>query len=93
MAASGFEYPTFYVDDSACEIDSKKHVILAALTFPDEAKSIASWLDKKRECRLHSYDEIKWNNKSIPLVASSASSSTVAKAVPFIDGDYMGCIH
>jgi hypothetical protein len=67
MDASGFEYPTFYVDDSACEIDSKKHVILAALTFPDEAKIIGSWLDKKRECQLRSYDEIKWNDKSIPL--------------------------
>ena len=60
-------YPTFYVDDSACEIEARKHVILAALAFPDEEKAIAAWLDKKQECHLHPYDEIKWNNKSIPI--------------------------
>jgi hypothetical protein len=60
-----WEYPTFYVDDSACEIDGKKHAILAAVAFPDETRAISDWLDKKQECHLRPYDEVKWNNKSI----------------------------
>jgi hypothetical protein len=61
------EYPTFYVDDSACEIEARRHVILAALSFPDEGNAIAAWLGKKQECGLHPYDEVKWNDRSIPI--------------------------
>ncbi len=35
------EFPTFYVDDSTCEIVGNKHVILAALAFPNEEQAIA----------------------------------------------------
>jgi hypothetical protein len=65
--ASTAQYPTFYVDDSACDIAGKKHVVLGALTFPDEQKAIADWLDKKREFGLHPYDEVKWNDRALPL--------------------------
>jgi hypothetical protein len=65
--ASAAQYPTFYVDDSACDIAGKKHVILGALTFPDEQKAIADWLAKKREFGLHPYDEVKWNDRALPL--------------------------
>ena len=69
--ASTARFPTFYVDDSACDIAGKKHVILSALTFPDEQKAIADWLAKKQEFRLHPHDEVKWNDRwndsSIPL--------------------------
>jgi Protein of unknown function (DUF3800) len=61
------QYPTFYVDDSACEIASKKHVVLAALTFPDEERAIAAWLGKKLEFKVHPYDEVKWNSRALPL--------------------------
>lgn len=61
------EYPTFYVDDSACEIAGKKHVILAALAFHNEGKAIADWLNKKQEYRLHPYDEVKWSSRTVPL--------------------------
>jgi hypothetical protein len=64
---SSAEYPTFYVDDSACEIDGRKHVILAAIAFTNDAEAIANWFDKKREHQMHPFDEIKWNNKSIRL--------------------------
>lgn len=46
------KFPTFYIDDSACEIAGKKHIILAALSFADEEKAINSWLCKKRELGL-----------------------------------------
>jgi len=65
--ASTWEYPTFYVDDSVCEIATRKHVILAALSFPDEEKAIADWLRKKQEYSLHPYDEVKWNDRSTPI--------------------------
>lgn len=65
--APAARYPTFYVDDSACDIADKKHVILAALTFPDEHKAIADWLDKKQQFRPHPSDEVKWNDRSIPV--------------------------
>jgi hypothetical protein len=42
-------------------------VILAALAFPDEEDAIAAWLDKKQECNLRPYDEVKWNNRLIPM--------------------------
>jgi uncharacterized protein DUF3800 len=42
-------------------------VILAALTFPEEEKAIAAWLDQKQKFQLHPYDEVKWNNRSIPI--------------------------
>jgi len=61
------QYPTFYVDDSACEIAGRKHIVLGALTFPDEHKAIAAWLGKKQEFGLHPYDEVKWNDRAIPL--------------------------
>jgi hypothetical protein len=61
------EYPTFYVDDSLCEIDGQRHFILAALAFSNEDKAIADWLSKKREYGLHPYAEVKWNDRSIPL--------------------------
>jgi hypothetical protein len=61
------EYPTFYVDDSACDIAGKKHVILGALTFLDEPRAISDWLRKKQEFRLHPYDEVKWNGRAVPL--------------------------
>ena len=64
---STWDYPTFYVDDSVCEIANRKHVILAALAFPDEEKAVADWLRKKQEYGLHPYDEVKWNDKSIPF--------------------------
>jgi hypothetical protein len=65
--ASTSRFPTFYIDDSACEIAGKKHVILAALSFADEEKAINSWLCKKRELGLDAADEVKWNSKSIPI--------------------------
>ena len=37
------------------------------MTFPDEHKAIADWLGKKQEFRLHPYDEVKWNDRAIPL--------------------------
>lgn len=64
---SATRFPTFHVDDSACEIAGKKHVILSALTFPDEPKAIADWLGKKQEFGLHPYDEVKWNDRASPL--------------------------
>jgi hypothetical protein len=65
--ASIARFPTFYVDDSACDIAGKKHVILSALTFPDEQKAIADWLAKKQKLGLHPYDEVKWNDRTSPL--------------------------
>jgi Protein of unknown function (DUF3800) len=65
--ASAPQYPTFYVDDSTCDIEGKKHVVLSALTFPDEEKAIADWLGKKQEFRLHPYDEVTWNGRALPL--------------------------
>jgi hypothetical protein len=61
------KFPTFYIDDSACEIAGKKHVILAALSFADEERAINSWLCKKRELGLDAADEVKWNSMSIPI--------------------------
>ena len=60
-------YLTFYVDDSSVEIGGQKHLILAAVCFPDEDKATADWLGKKQEIGLHPYDEVKWNNSSIPF--------------------------
>ena len=73
------EYPTFYVDDSLCEIDGQKHFILAALAFSNEERAIADWLNKKREYGLHPYAEVKWNDRSIPLEQRRAF-------VPLING-------
>ena len=64
---SAARFPTFYVDDSACDIAGAKHIILSALTFPDEQKAIADWLAKKQEFKLHPHDEVKWNDSTIPL--------------------------
>lgn len=65
--SSTSQYLTFYIDDSAVEIGSQKHIILAAVCFPDEDKATADWLGKKHECGLHPYDEVKWNDSSIPF--------------------------
>lgn len=60
-------YPSFYVDDSACEIGGKKHVILAAAAFQDEVQAIARWLEAKRGIGLRPPDEVKWNSRAIPI--------------------------
>jgi len=65
--ASRPQYPTFYVDDSSCEISGRKHIILAAISLADEENAIAEWLHKKQECGIDAYTEVKWNNKLIPL--------------------------
>jgi hypothetical protein len=64
---STWKFPTFYIDDSACEIAGKKHVILAGLSFADEERALDGWLCKKRELGLDATDEVKWNNKAIPI--------------------------
>jgi hypothetical protein len=78
------QYPTFYVDDSACEIAGRKHVVLGALTFPDEHEAIADWLRKKREFRLHPYDEVKWNDRAVPLEQRRAFVPFLNKAVGIV---------
>jgi hypothetical protein len=77
-------YPTFYVDDSACDIAGKKHVILAALTFPDEEKAIADWLAKKQEFKIYPYDEVKWNDKSLPLEQRRAFVPLLNRAIGIV---------
>ncbi len=69
---SAARFPTFYVDDSACDIAGAKHIILSALTFPDEQKAIADWLAKKQEFGLYPYDEVKWNDRASPLELRTA---------------------
>jgi hypothetical protein len=61
------QYPSFYVDDSSCEIAGTKHVILAAVAFPDEDKAIEAWLRKKQEFGISPYTEVKWNDSSVSL--------------------------
>lgn len=61
-------FPTFYVDDSACDIAGAKHIILSALTFPDEQKAIADWLAKKHTTRLSGTTvRFRWNNAGFRL--------------------------
>ncbi|MBZ5532253.1 MAG: DUF3800 domain-containing protein [Acidobacteriia bacterium] len=61
------EYPTFYVDDSITEIGGKKHVILAAITFPDEDQALTEWLSQKSAFGLPAYQEVKWGSKSVSI--------------------------
>ena len=60
-----FEYPTFYVDDSAVEISGKKHVILAAIAFRDEDRVLTDWLSQKSMFGLPPHQEVKWGNRSL----------------------------
>lgn len=57
------EVRSFYVDDSACDIDGVKHSLLGAITFPDESHAIGEVLRFKRELGLNPQDEIKWNSQ------------------------------
>lgn len=61
------KYPTFYVDDSSCEIDGKKHIILATAAFGDEDAAVTRWLEEKSKAGLKPYEEVKWNQLAIPL--------------------------
>lgn len=56
--------PTFYVDDSACEIGGIRHTLVGAIGFYDERGAIADVLRCKGKLGLRPQDEIKWNSKS-----------------------------
>ncbi len=61
------KFPTFYVDDSAVEIGSKRHSVLAGISFGNEDEAISQWLAQKSACGLPHYEEVKWNNQKLTL--------------------------
>ena len=60
-------FPTFYVDDSVCEIASRKHFILAAIQFRDEDIVLSYWAEQKLRFGLPPYEEVKWNSKRLTV--------------------------
>ena len=66
-----------YADDSACEIDGRKHTLLGALAFQDDAAVIAKMLNCKAGVGLGPNDEIKWNSKKYPREQRELISNAV----------------
>lgn len=61
------KYVTFYIDDSACEFGSRKHVVLAAIHFENEDKVLNEWNERKRAFGLPPYEEVKWSSRNLSI--------------------------
>jgi hypothetical protein len=59
---------TFYSDDSACEIQGKKHTIVGAIEFHDDKQALGSMLQCKQQLGIRLAEEIKWNSRSFSRV-------------------------
>lgn len=57
--------PTFYIDDTLVELDSRPHVMLAAIHFKDDSLASAAVLRCKKALGLPLGAEIKWNAKKV----------------------------
>ena len=54
---------TFYSDDSACEIQGKRHTIIGAIEFHDDKQALSSMLRCKQQLGIPLVEEIKWNSQ------------------------------
>jgi hypothetical protein len=64
---SGNRFPTFYVDDSTCEIGGRKHFILASVAFEDESRVLEEWNGKKQAFGIPPHEEVRWNSKNLSI--------------------------
>jgi len=61
------KFPTFYVDDSTCEISGRKHFILAAVAFEDESRILGEWNGRKQAFGIPPHEEVRWNSKNLTI--------------------------
>lgn len=66
------KFATFYVDDSACEIAGRKHLILAAVAYDDESRILAEWNDLKFSLGLPPHEEARWSSKNLTIAQRRA---------------------
>ncbi len=55
----------FYIDDSSVDLDSRRHTVLSAIHFEDEAIAISAILRCKQALGLPPHEELKWNAKGV----------------------------